>query len=417
MQHFRLAFHTPRAKAALGDKTLQLTALAIGIACALTLALPSTATADDTIRIWRVGSPWRGDIPSSTVPPSLEKEWAALGFHVALETFRASGFAARFSEAVTRNAAPDVLVFDNFGIMDGITTDLGHFDGIGQDPTVRQHFMKVTGTFDELRWPPGRGWTYLFALSPNHSAARTAAVQSPRCPNRSDGQTLFKEIEQLVPAITTAYLERDTIGVQAYSDLERLATSQPRQETVKVRAVRTCDVQGSDKLAVASVTATYESANALGHTPVLLVLRNVYSRWQLLVAARDPISNGEFVREIRRVAGLLSAETAVRSFPSPATLLAPATGSHPPPAKGPGFRSFRSFKWRSSDSDNVVAEIAEFAYDDSARLFVVRPQQPASRGEISEGRLWTTGGAWYWRIWSVSRSGDIGFSETRTFQN
>ena len=179
-----------------------------------------------------------------------------------------------------------------------------------------------------------------------------------------------------------------------------------------MRAVRTCDVQGNAKLAVASVAATYESANALGYAPVLLVLRNVYSRWRLLVAARDPVSNDEFVREIRRVAGLLSAETAV-SLPVPATLLAPATGSRLRARKDQGFGSFT---WRPSDSDNVVAEIAEFAYYDDARLFVVRPQQPASNSEISEGRLWTTGGAWYWRIWSVSRSGDIGFSETRTFQ-
>ena len=413
MQNFRLVFHTLVAKAARRDKTLQLTALVAGVACVLTPALASTATADESIRIWRVGSPHTGARPTSSVPPDLEQEWAALGFHVALETFRASGFAARFFEAVTRNAAPDVLVFDNFGIMDGITTGLGHFDGVGQDPTVRQHFMKVTGTFDALLGP-ARGWTYLFALSPNHSAAKTLAAQAPRCPNRSSGRTPFMEIEQIVPTITTAYLEGDMVGMQAYSDLERLPTSQPRRETVKVWAVRTCDVQGNDKLAVASVIATYESANALGHAPVLLVLRNVHSRWQLLVAARDPVSNDEFVREMRRVAGLLSAEAAVRSFPVPATLLAPATGSRPRARKD---QRFGSFTWRSSDSDSVVAEIAEFAYDDDARLFVVRPQQPASSGEISEGQLWTTGGAWYWRIWSVSRSGDIGFSETRTFQH
>jgi hypothetical protein len=398
----------------LRDKTCQLAAL---LGCALSLTVASTASADDTVRVWRVGSPHRGDTPSATMPPGLEKDWAALGFHVAVETFRASGFAARFSEAVRANAAPDVLVFDNFGIMDGITTALGRFDGVGQDPTVRQHFIKVTGPFDELRWPEGRGWTYLFALSPNHSAAKRLASQAARCSNRADGQPLFSEIERIVPGITTAYLEQDAIGVQTYADLERLTASQPRQESVKVRAVRTCDVRGNDKLAVASVIATYESANALGHAPVLLVLRNVYSRWRLLVAARDPISNGEFVREIRRVAGLLSGETAVRSFPAPATLLAPETGSRRLPAEGPGFRTFRSFRWRSSDSDNVVAEIVEFAYDQDARLFVVRPPQPASSGEVSEGRLWTSGGTWYWRIWSISRSGDIAFSETRTFQN
>jgi hypothetical protein len=413
MQNFRLAFHTRPAKAALRKEALQLTALVAGIACALTLILASTATADDTIRVWRIGSPHTGDTPSSTVPPGLEKEWAALGFHVALETFRASGFKARFFEAVTRNAAPDVLVFDNFGIIDGITTGLGHFDGIGQDPTIRQHFIRVTGTFDALLGS-ARGWTYLFALSPNHAAAKTLAVQGPRCPNPSERRTPFTEIEQIVPTITIAYLEGHSIDLQAYSDLERLPTSQQRRETVKVRAVRTCDVQGNDKLAVASATVTYESANALGHAPVLLVLRNVYSRWQLLVAARDPISNDEFVREMRRVGGLLSAQAAVDSFPAPATLLTPATGSRPRARKD---QRFGSFTWRSSDSDNVVAEIAEFAYDDDARLFVVRPAQPASSAEVSAGRLWTTGGAWYWRIWSVSRSGNITFSETRTFQH
>ena len=314
MQNFRLAFTTPRAKAALRDKPLKLTAVVAGVTCALTLALASTATADDTIRVWRVGSPHRGDIPSSTVPPALEKEWAALGFHVALETFPASGFAARFIEAVSRNTAPDVLVFDNFGILDGISTALGHFDGIRRDPTVRQHLMKVTGAFDDLRWPAGRGWTYLFALSRNHSAAKMLAVQAPRCPNGTGRRTPFVEIEQIVPTITTAYLQGEMIARQAYADLERLPTSQPPGEPVKVQAVRTCDVQGNDKLAVASVTATYESANALGHAPVLLVLRRVSSGWRLLVAARDPVSNGTFVSEIRRVASLLSAETSVPSF-------------------------------------------------------------------------------------------------------
>src|SRR5213075_2670268 len=105
--------------------------------------------------------------------------------------------------------------------------------------------------------------TYLFALSPNHSAAKTLALRPPRCSDPSDGRTPFTEIEQIVPTITTAYLEGHLIDLQAYSDLERLPMSQPRRETVKVRAVRTCDVQGNDKLAVASATATYESANAL----------------------------------------------------------------------------------------------------------------------------------------------------------
>src|SRR5689334_17307776 len=110
MPHLRLAFPTPRINRAPRDNPLQLKGSVTGITCALMLVLASTAAADDTIRVWRVGSPHRGDTPSATVPPAVEKEWAALNFHISLEPFPAAGFAARFSEAVTRNAAPDVLV-------------------------------------------------------------------------------------------------------------------------------------------------------------------------------------------------------------------------------------------------------------------------------------------------------------------
>src|SRR6187402_3614935 len=66
MQNLRLAFHTLPANDGLRKNTLKLTAFAAGVACALTLVLASTATADDTIRIWRIGSPHTGDKPSST---------------------------------------------------------------------------------------------------------------------------------------------------------------------------------------------------------------------------------------------------------------------------------------------------------------------------------------------------------------
>jgi hypothetical protein len=72
------------------------------------------------------------------------------------------------------------------------------------------------------------------------------------------------------------------------------------------------------------------------------------------------------------------------------------------------------FTWRSSRSEDVVAEIAEFAYQGDARLFV-RRQSSGARTGLSAGELWTTGGDWNWRVWSMTRSGDITFSETRSF--
>jgi hypothetical protein len=65
-------------------------------------------------------------------------------------------------DALRRNTAPDVLGFDNMGVLEGITSALGKFEGIGQMPTIRRDLIQVTGAFDGLLGP-ARGWTYLFA--------------------------------------------------------------------------------------------------------------------------------------------------------------------------------------------------------------------------------------------------------------
>jgi hypothetical protein len=71
--------------------------------------------------------------------------------------------------------------------------------------------------------------------------------------------------------------------------------------------------------------------------------------------------------------------------------------------------------WQSSTSEDVVAEIAEFRYHDDARLFLLRPQHPGAPQHISTGQLWSTKGEWAWRVWSITMSGEIAFSEVRTF--
>jgi hypothetical protein len=104
---------------------------------------------------------------------------------------------------VTRNAAPDVLVFNNFGIMDGITTGLGTFAGIGQEPAIRRDLIHVTGAFDDLLGPE-RGWTYLFSSSSNYQAARTLALAVPRCPSGSSEPSRQGELAEIVSKIATA---------------------------------------------------------------------------------------------------------------------------------------------------------------------------------------------------------------------
>jgi hypothetical protein len=56
-----------------------------------------------------------------------------------------------------------------------------------------------------------------------------------------------------------------------------------------VGSVETCGVWGNDKLAFASVNASYQAETKIGQSRVLLVLRKPLAQWQLLAAARDPI--------------------------------------------------------------------------------------------------------------------------------
>jgi hypothetical protein len=347
------------------------------------------------------------------VPLALRQEWTRRGFQISVEAFPAQGFAATFFDAVSRNAAPDVLVFDNIGVIEGITTPLGKFEGIGQDPAIRRDLIKVTGAFDELLGP-GRGWTYLVSSSPNHAAARTLALRTPGCPNGSSGPVPQGELVEIVSRVATAYLERDVIGVQTYSDPDRLPAVTSGPETLHVGALRVCGIWGNDRLAFALVNTSYDAETRVGDTAVLLVLRKPLFKWQLLVAARDPISTTTFVGDVRSVNDLLVSEGQTRTLPPPATLLSPVDGRFP---QASGGQRFGAFRWRASPSDDIVAEIAEFAYQDDARLFVRRPAYSESRGQISAGQLWTTRSVWNWRIWSITRAGNVVFSDARTFPN
>jgi hypothetical protein len=68
---------------------------------------------------------------------------------------------------------------------------------------LQPHFVRVTGAFDELLGP-NRGWTYLFAFSPNHEAAKRLALKAPDCPNGSSGSTPQEELIEIVPKVATA---------------------------------------------------------------------------------------------------------------------------------------------------------------------------------------------------------------------
>lgn len=362
-----------------------------------------------TIRIWKVGSPYMGDVPGTEPPPALAREAGSRGWRLSIESFPAQGFAGRFSAAVKGGSAPDIVVFDNFGIMDGIATELGTFVGIGQDPVIGKRLIQVTSSFDELLGPR-RGWTYLVASSANHAAARTLALRPPQCGSALSAKSPPADLA--VSEVAAAYLRGDNGAILRHADSERLTGFRRDLEPITVGGVAVCGTWGNERLTFAIANTSYQKDTRIGHASVLLAFRKTSSLWQLLVATRDPISNSKFASMLPMLSDLLAPDIPAGNVPAAATLRSPQNGLLPVPVNG---TRFGEFEWQASTSQDVVAEIAEFSYDDEARLFLLPPWNKDGRRRVSTGQLWTTKGDWAWRVWSITRSGEIAFSEVRTF--
>ena len=380
-------------------------------AFAALLVVTPQAQTGTTIRIWKVGSPHTGDTPDTEMPSALAREAGSRGWRLSIDAFPAEAFADRFFAAGWNGSAPDILMFDNFGIMDGFVTKLGTSPGIGQDPFIRNQLIQVTGSFDELLGP-ARGLIFLFTSSANYAAARELALRTPRCTGASSARSLPTDLP--VPEVATAYLAGDNAGILRHADPERLSGLRPKLEPVTVGGVVVCGGWGNERLAFATVSASYQAATTIGHASLVLAFRKTSSLWRLLVAARDPVSNREFVTLLPDLSKILSHDIPAGPLPTPATLRSPQNGWFPIPPNG---ARFGDFKWQSSTSEDVAVEIAEFIYHDDARLFVLGPRRRnlGVPQHISAGQLWSTGGEWAWRVWSITMSGEIAFSEVRTF--
>jgi hypothetical protein len=110
--------------------------LACPVFAALLLAT-SQAQPHTTIRVWKVGSPHTGETPDTDILPALTREANSRGSRLTVDAFPAHGFTGRFMAAARDGSAPDVLVFDNFGIIKGISTRTGAQAGALFESVVR----------------------------------------------------------------------------------------------------------------------------------------------------------------------------------------------------------------------------------------------------------------------------------------
>ncbi|MGD0011570.1 MAG: hypothetical protein ABSE93_23905 [Terriglobia bacterium] len=386
---------------------------------------PSSQPDGKIITVWKVGNPYQNGRPGKTVSPDLNLSAEALGYKIRVETFSAVNFADEFFSAFQKNQEPDILAVENRGVIAGITMRSGiifrdgapvqrtpaTITGIGSSETIRQALENVSDSLAGLQ--DVRGWEYLIRTSRNHKAARSLALRPPECGASRGGQSLPGDLQSLIGPVIQAYLG-GTAAIKAFEDADRLHTVVTDPWPSLVGETEVCGYWGSDHLAFVQTASTYQAVDSLGWVTVLLIFRKPESKWEFLAGSADPVCNDEFVKEVPKIVSRIEKSWTPGKQPMPARLLAPEDAKNSKVAGKP----FREFRWQPSASNDVVAEVTEFARNDDVRLFVrFRSGHDSLSAQISAGKLPATHGEWRWRVWSISDSGAIAFSDSRSFSH
>ena len=365
------------------------------------------------IVVWKVGSPYGTDAPDTATPPELAREAESIGTSLRIIGLPAKGFAERLFQATETGDEPDILVIDNYGLIEGITTDLGSFTGIDSSQPVKKSLISVTKTLEAFQGVGG-GWEFLIASSRNHTAARALALRTLECPAAMDSaRAVNPELQQLAIRVGTAYLEGETAAIAGYSDEDRIPSTSWYQYPVQTHRWRSCGSWGNDRLAMAAVQGSVESQKSLGTAQLLLVFRKAEDQWKLLAVSNEQFRVTSYlVLEFADVSARLKTDAGPAPSPTPATLLTP-DGQYPQPEVGERFGSFR---WRPSRSQNVVAEVAEFTFLHNTRMFIhLHSEQNLDRDSHWAGRMYGWGGPWKWRVWSITDQGVVALTSARSF--
>ena len=205
------------------------------LACvSLTLFLPassiapvgatSTKSSNNVIRVWTVGSPHTGALPQAIVPLELRQRAESLGYTVEVEAFRASGFTAKFRQALLNHDEPEILTFDNYGVISGVQTQKGWVEGVDSDSRVAASLALVHETLASLQ---RRGWVMLVRSAVNYEAARALSMRPAECESQSvavDSQASepsLRQAQEKAMLATRAYLDCDRSVLSGISDESR----------------------------------------------------------------------------------------------------------------------------------------------------------------------------------------------------
>jgi hypothetical protein len=364
------------------------------------------------------------------VPPELRRQADSLGYTIEVEAFRATRFADKFRQALQDHSEPEVLTFDNYGVVSGIRTPTGWIEGVASDSQTAPSLVLVHEALASLQQ---RGWVLLVRSAVNYEAARALSMRPPVCQSeagtRADSpsiQPALLQAQETAELAARAYLACDQSTLSVISDESRLGQKcfLPESDT-QVESVKACRVAGNSNLAFVSLVSTFSAQVRvpltnpgsvhnmdLGQQSILTVLRNQGGLWRLLAITDDPVNTGARIPlTTHALESLLDDGQTAGVIPEPARPLTP-DGVYPRPARG---ERFGDFVWQPSQSTDVIGQVVEFLFGKDTsrgrtRLFFL----PGHERRLSSGFL-LSGGTSVWRVWSISKGGDVAFSAQHSY--
>lgn len=406
----------------------------IVVAAPLLLALPYESAAhvirqhfSRDIVVWKIGSPWRGGTPAATIPREVESLALKNGVRVTAIGVPADNFADKLLEAHANNELPDAIAIDNYGLIDGIETDRGRFDGIGEDGRFTDALVNVSESLSRLN-KDGRGWVFLINGSRQHRRARQLALSIENCSTTdltgfSSPQPQRDKITSSIKKLAAQYVSCEALGpgTPIPSGLRTLRCK--GEEPPKVKSVEICDAAGTPRLLLATVGVIFDSEKSVGRKDILVgitaegdalvplfVTDDSYSVQNFLSPdeANDDRSLKEFMLEVR------DCSDQRRTSPGAGELITPPKFKRKTPGSN---EEFPLFTWRSSASSDIAFEIVEFRIGNALSRTFFRSTKPNDQYSISSGHLMSSEEESSWRVLSVNHCGDIAKSDFRPYQD
>jgi hypothetical protein len=387
----------------------------------------------ETIVLWRVGSPHRGDTPPELVPQYLQELADKQGYAVTVRSFEAKDFHKVFWAAAEKNAEPDILHIDNGGILGDsrgnyiMRTDLGNFTGISAKENIRKSLINTRRL---------GGWYLLVNTSRNHAKARTLATREPEPvlpPLAQEGMPELAPSEKAavsklcIDAFNDSITGDDSSIKAMADDFDSLPLRLwgDRVSGVKVGKVKAYGVSGTDRLALGLVTATVDKPRKddrmaqLGQTTTLFIFRREHEGEWKLIATRGVGGREPWIWDI-----LKNLRNAKPQEQESVTIETPKLLSPPDGARRPRWpRTQRpDIEWVGG-GDDAVKYVVEAQWGSRGTdqwylsNFDVFSKKAIEQGESGVIKMRAPFGAGAqphrWRVWAIGPHGETALSQWR----